>query len=95
MAVIPFPTSRFTKCDVSAIVELCYRLTSIDLAGGWARHTSDKGADILRILNTHDNGTQFSFDRTGNGRYRMSGPDGNVMAVADTVDEILAEIPKN
>lgn len=91
--VVPFPCSRFTKCDVSAIVELCYRLTSVRLAGGWARHTSDRGADILCILNAHDDGAQYTFDRTDSGRYRMAGPDGRVMAIGETVDEVLAILP--
>ena len=92
MVVIPFPTSRFTKGDVTAIVELCYRMTSLAHAGGWARHTSDQGADILCILNVHNDNAKYVFDRTQEGSYRLYGADGRVLAVTETIDELLAAI---
>ncbi len=92
MAVVPFPSSRFTKGDIGAIVELCYRLTSIELAGGWARHTSDRGADVVCILNAHDDSPKYTFDRSSKGRYRLWCEEGGVIAVASTVDELLATL---
>ena len=92
MAVIPFPSSRFTKGDIGAIVDLCYRLTSVELAGGWARHTSDRGADIVCILNPHDDHPKYTFDRSSKGRYRLWGADGGVIMDAGTVDELLTAL---
>ncbi len=92
MAVVPFPSSRFTKGDIVAIVELCYRLTSVELAGGWARHTSDRGADVVCILNAHDDCPKYTFDRSSKGRYRLWCAEGGVIAVASTVDELLATL---
>lgn len=71
MTVIPFPCSRFTKEDVTTIAELCCRLMLLGMAGGWARHTSDSGADILRILNWDDELPKYTFDRDQGGLYRV------------------------
>ena len=61
-------------------------------AGGWARHTSDQGADILCILNVHNDNAKYVFDRTQEGSYRLYGADGRVLAVTETIDELLAAI---
>lgn len=73
MTVVPFPCSRFTKEDVATIAELCCRLMLLGIAGGWARHTSDSGADILRILNWDDELPKYTFDRDQRGLYRVWG----------------------
>ncbi len=73
MTVVPFPCSRFSKEDVSTIAELCCRLMLLGMAGGWARHTSDSGADILRILNWDDELPKYTFDRDQRGLYRVWG----------------------
>ena len=71
MTVVPFPSSRFTKEDVATIAELCCRLMLLGVAGGWARHTSDSGADILHILNWEDDLPKYTFDRENRGLYRV------------------------
>ena len=94
MPVIPFRTSRFTQGDVSLIVELCYRLMGRGVAGGWARHTSNQGSDIIRILNCDDDFAKYTFDREKTGRYRVFGSEGALIAQDSTIDGILSLLPK-
>lgn len=88
MTVVPFPCSRFTKEDVSTIAELCCRLMLLGMAGGWARHTSDSGADILRILNWDDELPKYTFDRDQRGAYRVWSHLG-LIAEGRTLDDLF------
>ena len=82
MTLIPFPSTRFTKQDVGAIVELCCQLMLLGGAGGWARHTSSTGADVLRILDPDDEEEAlYTFRRGERGIYQ----------VYDWTDELIAE----
>lgn len=92
MTVIPFPSTRFTKYDVTAVVDLCYRLTCQDLAGGWARHSSDDGTDILSILNPRDNDPLLTFGRECDGHYYVLDGRGRMITGGATIDEVLDSV---
>jgi hypothetical protein len=90
VTVIPFPSSRFTKEDVASIVEFCCHLVLLGTAGGWARHTADSGADILRILDAEDDLPLYTFDRTGGGRYRVWNRHDRLIAEGRSLPDLMA-----
>ena len=89
MTVIPFPSSRFTKEDVSSIVEFCCHLMLLGSAGGWARHTANSGADILRILDVEDDEALYTFDRSSCGRYRVWNRGGRMIADGGSLSDLM------
>jgi len=93
VSVIPFPSSRFTQSDISAIEQLCYWLTSLGLAGGWARHSNSDGSDLVQILNAEDDAAKYRFKRDGKGRYRVYDGIGRLLANETTIEQALARLP--
>lgn len=93
MSVIPFPCSRFTQSDISAIEHLCYWLTSLGLAGGWARHNSNGSGDVVQILNADDDAAKYYFNRDGKGRYRVYDGIGRLLADETTIERALSRLP--
>lgn len=91
MSVVPFPSSRFTKDDVSSIVEFCCHLMLLGSAGGWARHTTTGGADILRILDSEDDEPLYTFDRSGSGRYRVWNRAGRLITEGGSLPDMMAQ----
>lgn len=90
VTVIPFPSSRFTKEDVAAIVEFCCHLMLLGTAGGWARHTADSGADVVRILDAEDDEALYTFDRSCGGRYQVWNRRGRMIAEGRNLPELMA-----
>ena len=91
MTVVPFPSTRFTKEDVGAIVELCCQLMLLGSAGGWARHSSDNGADVLRILDPDDEeAALYTFRRGDRGIYQVFDWTERLIAEGINLPELLS-----
>lgn len=95
MVVVPFPSSRFTSLDVAMIVEFCYGLMRLRRAGGWARHSTNDGGDVIRVLNPEDDFAKYTFDRSKSGSYRIFDASGALLVDGGALDLLIHSLPEH
>ena len=93
MAVVPFPSWRFTPNSRKAVFCAAYRLIDRGLANCVASYSGDAGRELIWVLGAYDAHPVCGFGRRRDGTYFMMNAQGRNVAASHSVDDVIAVIP--